>query len=340
MTAKINDAAFTLSWDTDIFAVDVELVQDAGRVRFTARSGKVNVIGLDGEYSWHAAESGSERWTGDQSFTSAAPEDPVQYVSPDSTAEDVFFARTDGVFSGLFVAKNMTTGEYKAICGMNRFTDMFAGGETNISTLYLTDEGNDAFFLEDVYSASPGGAGQTEARIANVNMIHAGAGDDLIDLTSRRFAESGVKIGVHGGNGDDTVWGGDGDGSMLFGDLGNDTVKGGTGNDFIIGGYGDDMLYGNGGDDTFLFGAEVWGTDQITQEDGGTVRLWFAAGDESNWDALTMTYTDGGCSVTVVGVAADEVTLKFGADETDPDFAALEEAGAFSETKDRTIYLA
>ena len=33
---------------------------------------------------------------------------------------------------------------------MNRFTDMFAGGETNFSALYLTDEGDDAFFLEDI----------------------------------------------------------------------------------------------------------------------------------------------------------------------------------------------
>ena len=171
-------------------------------------------------------------------------------------------------------------------------------------------------------------------------MIHAGAGDDLIDLTSKRFAETDRKIDVHGGNGDDTVWGGNGDGSLLFGDLGDDTVKGGTGNDFIIGGSGDDMLYGNGGNDTFIFGAEDWGTDQITQKNGGTVRLWFASGDESNWDASTMTYTDGENSVTVLGLTADKVTLKFGADEEDPDFAALEDAGAFSETKDRTIYLA
>ena len=169
-------------------------------------------------------------------------------------------------------------------------------------------------------------------------MIHAGAGNDLIDLTSKRFAETDRKIDVHGGNGNDTIWGGNGGGSLLFGDSGNDTIKGGTGNDFIIGGSGNDMMYGNGGDDTFIFGAEDWGTDAITQADSGTVRLWFAAGDESNWDALTMTYTDGGCSVTVVGVAADNVTLKFGADETDPDFAALADAGAFGETGDRTIY--
>ena len=128
----------------------MELVQDAGRVRFTARSGKVNVIGLDGEYSWHAAESGSERWTTAQTFESAVGEDPVKYASPDSTAEDAFFARTNDVFSNRVIAKNVTTNEYKAICGMNRFTDMFAGGETNFSSLYLTDEGDDAFFLEDI----------------------------------------------------------------------------------------------------------------------------------------------------------------------------------------------
>jgi len=301
-------------------------------VQVDVTSNKVNVIGLDGLFAWHAAESGSERWTENQNFEAAAADVPVKYTSPDSDADDVFFARSSGLFSGLYSAHNMLTGEYMSISGMNQFTDMFAGGETNFSTLFLTDAGGDAFFVDDIYSESA----EYGARIDNLNRIYAGAGDDLIDLTSIRFAEeSNSAICVHGGNDDDTIWGGNSDGSMLFGDLGNDVIKGGTGNDFIIGGAGNDDLYGNGGDDMFIFGAENWGTDTVTQTDGGTVRLWFADGRESNWDPLTMTYTDGDNSVRVDGVSAGQVTLKFGAD---PDFAVQLEAGVLDETRDQKIY--
>jgi len=306
-------------------------------VQIDVSKNKVNVIGLDGNYSWRAAESGSERWTEGTAFESTVEDEPVKFASTDATADDAFFARTDGTFSGLYSAHNMVTGEYKSLSGMNKFTDMFAGGSDNISTLYLTDDGKDAFFLDDVYSDSANGEAVSNSRIANLNMIQAGAGDDLIDLTSTRFAESGRKISVHGGNDNDTIWGGNGNGSMLFGDLGNDTIKGGTGNDFIIGGAGNDNLFGNGGNDTFIFGTENWGTDAIMQTNG-TVRLWFADGDASKWNASTMTYTDGDNSVTVSGVDADKVELKFGVDATDPDFAALADAGAFGETKDQKIY--
>jgi len=138
------------------------------------------------------------------------------------------------------------------------------------------------------------------------------------------------------GNGDDTIWGGNGNGSMLFGDAGNDWIDGGTGDDFIIGGYGNDKLYGNGGNDTFIFGAENWGIDAITQTNG-TVTLWFAEGNENKWDAETMTYQDGENRVAVNGIAEDKVTLKFGDDGSNT-YDMLADAGAFDETKDQKIY--
>jgi len=51
-----------------------------------------------------------------------------------------------------------------------------------------------------------------------------------------------------------------------------------------------------------------------------------------------MTYTDGANTVTVTGVDAENVTLKFGIDLTDPDFAALVDAGSFGDTGDQKIY--
>jgi hypothetical protein len=52
--------------------------------------------------------------------------------------------------------------------------------------------------------------------------------------------------------------------------------------------------------------------------------LWFEEGSESNWDADTMTYSDGINSVTVSGNV--NVTLKFGADASLPEGAFSNEA--------------
>ena len=61
--------------------------------------------------------------------------------------------------------------------------------------------------------------------------------------------------------------------------------------------------------DTFCFG-ENWGNDTVEQLAGGKITLWFESGEMSNWNADTLTYTDGENSVTVSGV--NSVTLKFG----------------------------
>ena len=62
-------------------------------------------------------------------------------------------------------------------------------------------------------------------------------------------------------------------------------------------------------EDTFCLGAN-WGSDTIEQLSSGKVTLWFDDYSGSNWNASTLTYTDGANSVTVSGVT--EVTLKFG----------------------------
>jgi len=79
----------------------------------------------------------------------------------------------------------------------------------------------------------------------------------------------------------------------------------------IAGGIGNDSMHGGGGSDIFCFGKN-WGNDTVEQLDGGEITLWFESGSENNWDADTLTYTDGTNSVTVRGVA--EVSLKFGGD--------------------------
>ena len=65
--------------------------------------------------------------------------------------------------------------------------------------------------------------------------------------------------------------------------------------------------------------------------------MWFASGDESKWDASTLTYTDGENSVTVSGITADKIELKFG-DDSSERFTALTSAGAFFDATMERIF--
>ena len=158
--------------------------------------------------------------------------------------------------------------------------------------------------MEDIYTSF----GKDAARIAQIDEIRAGAGADVIDLTSQKFAYKGDGVTVYGGAGNDTIWANNGS-NILFGDAGKDRIVGGSDNDVIIGGIGSDAMHGGGGDDIFTFCAD-WGVDTVDQLANGSVTLWFESGSENNWNAETLTYTDGENSVTVTGCS--DITLKFG----------------------------
>jgi len=95
-------------------------------------------------------------------------------------------------------------------------------------------------------------------------------------------------------------------------------------------------MHGGGGDDMFTF-CENWGKDTVEQLAGGKVTLWFASGDVSNWNEAKLTYTDGTNSVTVKGVTADRIELKFGDDGTEM-FAWLAGLDAFEAYSSRKIF--
>ena len=154
-------------------------------------------------------------------------------------------------------------------------------------------------------------------------------------MTSQRFEYTGGGLTIRGGDGNDTIWANKGD-NWLFGDAGNDRIVGASGADFIVGGIGNDSMHGGGGNDVFAF-CDNWGMDEVEQLESGTVTLWFASGDEWNWDDETLTYTDGTNSITVSGVTADQITLKFGDDGSDQ-FAALSDAGAFDAFTSQIIF--
>ena len=210
------------------------------------------------------------------------------------------------------------SGERILLTGKNKLEDIFEGS-TDSNILVLADYANgDALFVDDIYTAF----GKDAARLAQIDEIRAGAGNDIVDMTSQQFAYVGSGATIYGGSGDDTIWANVGN-NTLFGDAGNDRIIGGANNDVIVGGSGNDSLHGGGGDDIFCFGGD-WGNDTIEQLAGGSVTLWIEKGSESSWDADTLTYTDGANSVTVSGVT--NITLRFGADTSLP-------AGCFADAE-------
>ena len=122
--------------------------------------------------------------------------------------------------------------------------------------------------------------------------------------------------------------------NWLFGDAGNDRIVGASGNDVIAGGIGNDRMHGGGGNDIFTF-CDNWGADTVEQLEGGSVTLWFASGNESNWNETELTYLDGDNTVKVSGVTS--VTLKFGNDDSEQ-YASLASAGAFAEFSSKKIF--
>ncbi len=266
--------------------------------------------------------------------------EPEQILSEANGTPDLFFASSNETWSENYIARHTGTlsqrGTYQQveIGGKNRFRDVFSGsGDANI--LCLTDSSNgDALFFDDIYSEY-GGAG----RLSQLNEICAGAGDDLIDLTSKRYSWNGKEnMVVRTGDGNDVIWANSGT-NRLFGDAGNDWIIGGGGKDLIAGGSGDDILNGGGGDDLFVFGGD-WGNDTVEQRFGGSVALWFEDGSLENWDAGTMTYTDGENSVKITGVSANQVSFYFGTDAVCGAVTGSElaELGAFGESSSSRVW--
>ncbi len=269
----------------------------------------------------------------------------VAVVSTENGIDDLFFAKANGTWDKLYLAQHngsvgdwKGTGERVSVKGKNRIADLFFGSN-DANILCLTDDSNgDAIVLDDEFTDLPESIAKQQARIAQIDEIRAGAGDDVVDLTSQKYEYIGTGMTVRGGDGSDVIWASKGS-NTLFGDSGNDRISGASGNDVIVGGSGSDRLHGGGGSDIFTF-CDNWGSDTVQQLESGTVTLWFAHGSETNWNAETLTYTEDSNSVTVKGVSADKITLKFG--ENSPEdaaqFASLFAMGAFDAFTSRKVF--
>ena len=329
-----------LSWDaiTGVEGYIVEYSTDnfANVMSFETTSNKVDSIALPvGTYQWRVKAINGENFsTGENIISQHIVAEPQEFVSNADGNTDVFFANANGKWTSGYAAQHTGileywsgTNEQVTLTGKNKLADIFEGS-SDANILLLTDDVNgDALFVDDIYTALPGTVAEQQSRIAKIDEIRAGNGDDIVDMTSQQFDYVGDGVKVYGGLGNDTIWANNGN-NAIFGDAGNDRLVGGGNDDYIIGGSGDDSLHGGGGNDIFCFGNN-WGEDTVEQLAGGSVTLWFESGSENNWNADTLTYTDGVNSVTVNGVA--DITLRFGADSSLP-------AGCFDDAASEKIF--
>jgi hypothetical protein len=103
-------------------------------------------------------------------------------------------------------------------------------------------------------------------------MIDGGFGDDVVDLTSKRYSYGDVT--VKGGAGDDVLWTNTGD-DLLDGGAGDDELAGGAGNDVYVHGTdgGHDLIAETAGQDTIRFGAGIAVRDVAVSRHGNDLLL-------------------------------------------------------------------
>jgi Ca2+-binding RTX toxin-like protein len=182
------------------------------------------------------------------------------------------------------------TSDTISIAGKRQSQDILDGGAGN-DTLIGTGR-SDAILLDDTSSPAQGSG----PRIVGIERIEAGAGNDVVDLTSRRYAYGNVTI--DGGSGNDVLWSSSGN-DVLLGDSGNDRMDGGAGNDYLNGGTGRDAVDGGEGVDALQGGS---GRDELRDTSGNGL-LDGGSGDDR--------LTGGSNNVLFIGGKGDD-TVRLG----------------------------
>ena len=332
-----GEQQFVVEYSTDNFEHVIQVVTTASAT---------DLLDLpSGTYQWRVKAENSEEWAVGEAFVSEAESDTPKVVqSNEDGNDDLFFASTNGTWENIYYAHHVGsigdwtgTNDWVSAAGKGRIQNLFFGS-SDPNVLCLTDADNgDAIFVDDVFTDSPDDMAKETSRLYKIQEIRAGAGDDIVDMTSQQFEYIGDGLTIRGGDGNDTIWANKGN-NWLFGDAGDDRIVGASGNDVIAGGIGNDRMHGGGGNDIFTF-CDNWGTDTIEQIATGTVTLWFASELEGKvaWDEESQSYTDGVNHVSVTGVAS--VTLKFGGAGDDAEqFAALSDMGAFDAFTSQRIF--
>ena len=207
--------------------------------------------------------------------------------------DDTFLLSADGTWRAGFVCRNDGSPGHAgslatvSIAGCVASWDALDGGSG--SDLLVGTAGNDIMVLDDAYSPSPNGL---QPRFAGIETIRAGAGDDVVDLTSSRWSAGDVSVAGEAGN------------DVLWTSSGNDTLLGGAGNDTLDGGFGRDSMAGGAGNDLYV--VDDVGDAVIENHDEGTdtvqSRISYVLPD--NVENLTLT---GAAAINGSGNALDNL---------------------------------
>nr|WP_271857959.1 ubiquitin-like protein [Planktomarina sp.] len=263
------------------------------------KSGHEANLGYGDDFFYGGADSDTIYGSfGDDTLNGGAGDDTLNSGSGDDILDggagnDTIILESNGTFGSDLFAYNVSsslqagTEESINLDGKTRFGDVMDGG-ANVDTVELTD-GSDAFFLHDSfggfhssltlvedYNSRPG-----TVRIANIENIISGAGNDIVDLTSPDYSLVGQNITVDGGSGDDTLWGSDA----------SETLKGGVGDDELFGGAGTNVLTGGLGADEFQF-TKTSTNDTVKDfslSDGDTLKFFNTGGAQFDRDSVSLT---------------------------------------------------
>ena len=207
-------------------------------------------------------------------------------IGPTTASAPGVAARNVGGFGGL------GTGVILPLVGMKVNTAVLNGGRGEDSVLF-GDEA-DALFLHDEFAgAHPTLAVARVARVASIERIATGGGNDIVDLTSQIFSLAGARVEIDAGSGDDIVWGSDAD----------ELIRGGSGSDTLFGGTGLDTLEGGGGADVFEFTATSSDCAilDFSPEEGDVLRFYDQGG--LHFEPSSLTLFEGKLSVSFAGGA-------------------------------------
>ena len=213
------------------------------------------------------------------------------FVSAEGDSDEIRL-EPDGVWDNLYAAEHydydgIQLNQQVSITGKGRYSAVIDGGD-GTDTLILSNAG-DAFFYHDAFSSLNTSLNtvtdhndyQTNSRLSNIELISAGDGDDIIDLTSPTFSMDGQQITINGGGGSDILWGNDG----------HDNLNGDAGSDQLAAGRGYNSLNGGTGSDTFQFTA-VPSINRITDfdvEQNDEIIFFMRSGQDSVSDVSQLT---------------------------------------------------